>query len=81
MTFCDDGVIVNSVKNGITTETKYGFDLVKGYTSVNDCLYIRTVLADNHEIYIIMHDNCYTEGSKADAEARLKAIGVPEENV
>lgn len=81
MTFVEDGVIVSSVKNGLITDTKYGFNLVKGYTSTEDCLYIRTVLTDNREIYLILHDNCYTEGSKAEATARLKAFGVPEESV
>lgn len=79
MTFVEDGVIVSSVKNGLITDTKYGFNLVKGYISTEDCLYIRTVLENNREIYMILHDNCYTDGSKDDAIARLKAVGAAEE--
>ncbi|WP_207647113.1 hypothetical protein [Ruminococcus flavefaciens] len=81
MTFVKDGIIVSSVKNGLLTDTKYGFDLVKGYISTDGCLYIRTVLTDNSEIYMILHDNCYTEGSKAEAIERLKAVGAAEESV
>lgn len=81
MTFVEDGVIVSSVKNGLTTNTKYGFDLIKGYISTEDCLYIRTVLTDDREIYMILHDNCYAEGSKAEAIAQLKAVGAAEECV
>ncbi|MDO4864851.1 MAG: hypothetical protein Q4A05_11845 [Ruminococcus sp.] len=78
MEFGVSSVTVTVSKDGITTKTTYGYELIKSYISTEDCLYV-ICNRSGSEIFMILHDDSYTEGSKAELTELLRGHGAAEE--
>ena len=74
-------IVVTTEKNGVVNDRKFGCELVKGYLQTRDSIYIKTVLNDQQEVYIILHNDGYIEGSKNETLEYLKKLGVNEVTV
>lgn len=81
MEFGESSVSITTSKDGITTRTEYDYELIKAYISTENCLYIITCMKSGSEIFMIVHDDSYTEGSKAELIDLLKKLGAAEESV
>ena len=66
--------------DGADTQTTYALNLIESFTDRGNTLYL-CVTADNQKKYIILHDDGYTEGTKADVLALLQSRGVPQETI
>lgn len=74
-----ESITVSRSTVGTDTQSKFAYSLIISFADCNNTLYL-CVKADNQKKYIILHDDGYREGTKADVLALLHSRGIPQEN-
>lgn len=73
-----DGDTITSYRStvGTDTESHYALNLLEGYTEQNGSLYL-WLRTENQIKFMVLHDNGYTEGTKAELIALLQKNSIP----
>ncbi len=73
--FSDDSVLCRIAADGVNAEECYSYSKIDKVFEANGALYLRFKL-DNRRMFIAVHNDSYTEGSKAELAELLESKGV-----